>query len=551
MGSEFAIRLGIKSDPIEYRYSYPWLFRLMAEEGVAHLQLGTFFELYQLPSVFFSELRRQAADFGVTIDSVFTAHRELGGFFREEPGWEELARKNYERLIEVASWVGARCAGSNPGAILRDRMGGRADGIARYLRHMKELMHFAHARYVETLTMEPMSCLAEPPTLPEEIRAFAEELQAYHTAHPDTAGMGYCADTSHGYADRDANVVYTHIELLEATYPHLVELHLKNTDALFSSTFGFSETERAKGIVDLSAIRDSLHAHAAQIPKKDLVAYLEIGGPKTGRDYSDRRLEEALRDSLRHLREVFEEPAIVKPEIAPDVRSSACPVRISASLMCADLCHLEESVRRLEAAGVDALHIDIMDARFTPNMPLGFETFRQLRPLTALPFDAHLMVEDNDFFVRQAKAFGADWVSVHVESCRHLDRTLSLIHSLGMRAGAALNPATALSAVEYVLDKLDFVLIMTVNPGYAGQALVPGAFRKIAECRALLERHGIDIPIEVDGNVSFEHIPKMVGAGAGLLVTGSSSVFHRDAPLNENVRKTRECIEEGLLLRNA
>jgi len=97
---------------------------------------------------------------------------------------------------------------------------------------------------------------------------------------------------------------------------------------------------------------------------------------------------------------------------------------------------------------------------------------------------------------------------------------------------------------------LDFVLIMTVNPGYAGQALVPGAFRKIAECRAMLERHGIAIPIEVDGNVSFEHIPRMVGAGADLLVTGSSSVFHRDAPLRENVSRTRHCIEEGLTLRN-
>ncbi len=550
MGNALNIRVGIKSDPIEYRYSYPWLLRLMAEEGVQHLQVGTFFELYQLPPEFFAGLRRQADDFGITIDSMFTAHRELGGFFREEPGWEAVARKNYERLIDAASLLGARSAGSNPGAILRDRMGFKPEGAKRYLRHMKELLHYAHARNVQTLTMEPMSCVAEPPTLPEEIRAFAEELEAYHQAHADTAGVGYCADTSHGYADQDATVVYSHLELFEATYPYLTELHLKNTDAIFNSTFGFSEAERAKGIVDLATIRDSLHAHAEELPRKDLIAYLEIGGPKTGRDYTDNRLEAALRDSLRYVREVFEQPSVVQPKLMPNIETRNTTVRISASLMCADLCHLEESVRRLESAGVDALHIDLMDARFTPNMPLGFETFRQLRPLTNLPFDVHLMVEDNDFFVQQAKTFGADWVSVHVESSRHLDRTLSLIRSLGMRAGAALNPATPLSSIEYVLDRLDFVLIMTVNPGYAGQALVPGAFRKIAECRAFLQRHGVDIPIEVDGNVSFEHIPKMVEAGADLLVAGTSSVFHRDGVLRDNVTQTRKCIEEGLALRN-
>lgn len=550
MSEPLTIRLGIKSDPIEYRYSFPWLFRLMTEEGIQHLQLGSFFELYQLPDAFFVELRKQAEDHGVVIDSMFTAHRELGGFFREEPGFEAVARRNFERKIEVGALLGARCVGSNPGAVLRDRMGTKPQGVACYLRHMKELMHYAQARGIEYLTVEPMSCVAEPPTLPEEIRAFGEELRAYHEAHSDTSDAGFCADTSHGYADRDGNVVHTHLELLEATYPHLVELHLKNTDALFNSTFGFSEAERAKGVVDLTAIRDSLQAHAAIIPKKDLVAYLEIGGPKTGRDYTDCKLEEALRASLRQVKAVFETKAAPAPVLTPEIKTLSSPALISASLMCADLCNLEASVRRLEAAGVEALHIDLMDARFTPNMPLGFETFKQLRPLTALPFDVHLMVEDNDFFVQQAKAFGADWVSVHVESSRHLDRTLSQIRALGMKAGAALNPATPLSALEYVLDRLEFVLIMTVNPGYAGQSLVPGAFQKIAECRALLQRHGRAIPIQVDGNVSFENIPRMVGAGADWLVAGTSSVFHRDAPLRENVAKTRQCIEAGLALRN-
>lgn len=550
MSDALNIRLGLKSDPIEYRYSYPWLFRLMADEGIGHLQLGSFFEMYQLPEAFFAELRRQAQDFGVTIDSVFTSHRELGGFFRDEPGWEDVTRKNHQRLIDIASMLGAACAGANFGAALRDRMGQKADGMTRYLRHMKEMMRYAHTRGVSFLNIEPMSCLAEPPTLPEEIRAVGEELDAYHAQHPDTARAGYCADVAHGYADRDGNVVHSNIELFEAACPYLLELHLKNTDRQFNSTFGFSPDERAKGIVDLAEIRDRLFANASRIPQKSLIAYLEIGGPKIGRDYSDGRLEEALRASLRHVREVFAEPPAVRAAPSADARkpAHAPQVLISASLMCADLCHLEEAVRKLETVGVDALHIDIMDARFTPNMPLGFETFRQLRPLTALPFDAHLMVENNDFFVRQAKEFGADWVSVHAESCRHLDRTLSLIRSLGMRAGAALNPATPLAVLEYVLDRLDFVLIMTVNPGYAGQSLIPGMIRKIAECRAYLSQHGLNVPIEVDGNVSFEHIPKMTAAGAEILVTGSSSLFDRDGTLHENVLKTRNAIEQGIAL---
>src|SRR5690606_9714379 len=122
---------------------------------------------------------------------------------------------------------------------------------------------------------------------------------------PDTADFGYCADVSHGYADRDGKVRHSNIELLEAALPYLVELHVKNTDALYNATFGFTEAERERGIVDLPALRDYLQANASRIPVKELVAYLEIGGPKTGRDYTDCRLESMLRESLRHMRSVF------------------------------------------------------------------------------------------------------------------------------------------------------------------------------------------------------------------------------------------------------
>ena len=222
---------------------------------------------------------------------------------------------------------------------------------------------------------------------------------------------------------------------------------------------------------------------------------------------------------------------------------------IAPSLLAANFRCLGKETVRAARAKADWLHLDIMDAAFTPNMPLGFEILKQLRPRTALPFDAHLMVEDNDFFVRQMAEIGAQQVSVHVESCLHLDRTLSQIRDLGMKAGAALNPATPLSVLKYVLERLDFVLLMTVNPGYAGQALVPSAFRKIAECRAFLDERGYAIPIEIDGNVSFENIPRMVAAGAGILVAGSSSLFHSGGSLRENAEKMRAAIAEGMAMK--
>ena len=305
MAQPLQIRLGVKADPIEYRYSYGWLLRLMAEEGIEHMQLGSFFEAYQLDDSYFTELRDEAAQHGVRISSVFTAHRELGGFFRCDPRWEAVARRNYERFIEIGALLGAQHVGSNPGATLRDEMDAKGEGVACYLRHMKELMAYAHAQGVQCLTIEPMSCLAEPPTLPDEIAGMAEELLAHHRETPNTSRIGYCADTSHGYAEADGRVVHSHIDLFRATLPYLVEFHVKNTDALFSSTFGFSEEERQHGIVDLAAFRDLLVEHASVLPRNEVVAYLEIGGPKLGRDYSDRELEGQLRASLQHMRETL------------------------------------------------------------------------------------------------------------------------------------------------------------------------------------------------------------------------------------------------------
>jgi ribulose-phosphate 3-epimerase len=301
------LSLGVKTDPIEYRYSFEWLFGLMAEEGIFHAQLGSFTEMYSLPDGFFLDLRRLAGDFGIRIASVFTAHRELGGLFRfEHPAWEQAARRNFERMIEIGALLGADSVGGNPGSVLRDRPETKGPGMRRYLEHMRELLHYAHTCGLPAVTAEPMSCLAEPPTLPDEIRAMGDELFAYHCAHPHTtAAFGYCVDLAHGYADREGKVGWDNVQLFEAALPYLNHIHLKNTDALFNATFGFGPDERARGVVQVERFRNLLIEHEGLLPVNEVVGYLEIGGPKTGRDYSDWKLEDMLRVSLRYLKPIF------------------------------------------------------------------------------------------------------------------------------------------------------------------------------------------------------------------------------------------------------
>ena len=571
--SPLKLELGVKTDPVQYRFSYQWLFRLMADEGVRYAQIGTFFEIYQLPDEYFVQLRNQACDLGIEIRSLFTAHRELGGFFIDQPGWETVARRNYERLIEVGSLLGAKSVGSNPGAVYRDRMGTKPRGVDCYLRHMKELMGYAHQRGIQWLTVEPMSCLAEPPTLPDEIRRMADELADHHRRNPDsTARVGYCGDVSHGYVDSESNLRHDHLELLEETLPHLVEIHLKNTDSLYSSTFGFGPEEREAGIVDVEPIRRLLHARGDVIPVDPLIGYLEIGGPKLGRDYSDRELDEQLRASLAHLKEAWRADAdgtteqgqagrvrvesVATRSAAKSatrlVKGPCVPtIRVSPSVMCADLCHLEEGIRQLEAAGADMLHVDMADGHFVPNLLLGMDVVRALRTKTPLPLDVHLMVQRPDDYLGALGEIGVEMVAVHAEACPHLDRTLTEIRQRGMQAGVAINPATPLAAIDYVRERLDYVLLMTVNPGFAGQKLVASGIRKIADCRRWLSEHEGDVTIMVDGNVSFENIPRMVAAGADILVAGTSSWYHSARPLGDNVEKTAEAIADGLEMRTS
>ena len=300
------IELGIKSDPIQNRYSFEWLFDLMAESGIENMQLGSFFELYSLDDRYFHDLRELAEARGIRIKSVFTAHRELGGFFVGNPYMERAARACYEKLIRVAGILGADYCGSNPGAVYRDQAGNKEAGIRRYLAHMEELVVLAKEVGLKALTIEPMSCLAEPPTTPEEMDRMIGSLQRYHQSAPATTVPTYlCGDTSHGLVDGGLREIHSNLGLFEHGLPMMAEFHFKNTDTIYNSTFGFSPEERARGIVDLYEIKGLLERRERDIPVADFTGYLELSGPKVGRDYSDPQLRKDLQESLYAIKNVF------------------------------------------------------------------------------------------------------------------------------------------------------------------------------------------------------------------------------------------------------
>lgn len=185
------------------------------------------------------------------------------------------------------------------------------------------------------------------------------------------------------------------------------------------------------------------------------------------------------------------------------------PPAVSPSLICLDMCNLEHQVRQLEAAGIELLHIDILDGYFSPSMPLGLETVRQLRGKTRLGFDAHLMVEKPDFFIDELLDIGVRQLIFQLETAPHADALLSRIRAAGVRAGVALKPGTPLSSMEYLLERCDTVLLMLINPGYASsktESQVPYARRKVRELRAMIDRHGLPVNIELDGRISREDI---------------------------------------------
>ena len=201
-------------------------------------------------------------------------------------------------------------------------------------------------------------------------------------------------------------------------------------------------------------------------------------------------------------------------------------VKLAPSILAADFAELGAAVRAAEAAGADYIHVDVMDGHFVPNITIGPPVVAALRKITKLPLDVHLMIEAPERFLGDFAKAGADIITVHVETCPHLHRTIQQITSLGVRAGVTLNPATPLVILEDILPEVDLVLVMSVNPGFGGQVYIPSSTRRIARLRQMLQERGLEhVEIEVDGGISAENAAEISAAGATVLVAGTA-IFH-------------------------
>ena len=210
-------------------------------------------------------------------------------------------------------------------------------------------------------------------------------------------------------------------------------------------------------------------------------------------------------------------------------------VRIAPSILSADFARLGEAVAMAERGGADLIHVDVMDGHFVPNITIGVPVVKSLKRIATVPLDVHLMIEDPDRYIDAFAEAGAAMISVHVEALRHLHRTVHAIKALGVKAGVAINPGTPLVAIEEVAADVNYVVLMSVNPGFGGQTFIPRSESKVRELRALLDRAGNPAPIEIDGGVDQHNIARVVAAGARIIVAGSA-IFNTPDP----ERATRE-----------
>ncbi len=219
-------------------------------------------------------------------------------------------------------------------------------------------------------------------------------------------------------------------------------------------------------------------------------------------------------------------------------------IEILPSILSADFARLGDQIAQVERAGISMLHVDIMDGHFVPNLTIGPPVVKSIRKVTKLTLDVHLMVSDPDKYAPVFIEAGADQVLVHQEAAKHLDRTVRMIQSEGAKAGVVLNPATPVSMLQDIVEVADYVLIMSVNPGFGGQRFIPNSLKKVRELDATKRELGLPLPIEIDGGVSLENVGEVVRAGVNWVVTGSS-VFHSSDP-GATVRAMQQAAREAL-----
>jgi ribulose-phosphate 3-epimerase len=218
-------------------------------------------------------------------------------------------------------------------------------------------------------------------------------------------------------------------------------------------------------------------------------------------------------------------------------------IKLAPSILSADFARLGEQIAEVTRAGADYIHVDVMDGHFVPNITIGAPVVASIRPVTSLPLDVHLMIEHSERYISEFVQAGADIITVHVEACPHLQRTIRLIKELGAKAGVSLNPPTPLSAVEEFIPHVDLVLIMSVNPGFGGQSFIPETLPRIANMRKMLDDRKLSAELEVDGGITADNAPDIVKAGANVLVAGNS-IFRAKEGITQALRRLREATSQ-------
>ena len=217
-------------------------------------------------------------------------------------------------------------------------------------------------------------------------------------------------------------------------------------------------------------------------------------------------------------------------------------IKISPSILSADFARLADQVCEAEEAGVDYIHVDVMDGHFVPNITIGPLVVKALRPITKLPLDVHLMIENPDFYLEDFRKAGADIITVHQEATTHLHRTIQQIHDLGIKAGVSINPSTSVRTLDEIICDVDLILVMSVNPGFGGQSYIHSCTNKIRKVREMLDDRGVSADLEVDGGVNVDTVNEVISAGANAFVAGSA-IFNDKNSVAENVSALRAKIK--------